>query len=190
MGEKAADAGRVDEAISMFSKADKDHPDYAEAHHSLAQLYLDKKQNVDAAIKEFELVVAIPEIKALIYKQFAITYTNLGHAYHEKASAVMHSDKRSAAQFFVKSIKSLEKAKENSRFFPNEYYDEAIHDTYYYIALSYHKLYQLSNKASLLNKAELAWRDYLDFYPAKLEDNAEYLVSRDSAEKFVEQLKK
>ncbi|MDH5218030.1 MAG: PEGA domain-containing protein [Gammaproteobacteria bacterium] len=190
LGTQAANSGKIDDAIALYSQADKDHPDYAEIHHNLAQLYLDDKHNPDAAIVEFEKVVAIPEIRELIYKQFSIAYTNLGHAYHEKANSVLHKDKKNAAQFLAKSIKTLNRAKENARFFPNEYYDEAVHDTYYYIALSYHKLYQLSNKSSVLDKAERAWRDYIDFFPPKLMSNPDFVVSRESADTFMEQLNK
>ena len=185
LGENAARSGKIDEAVSLYSQANKDHPDYAEIYHALAQLYLDEKNNPDAAIKEFEKVVAIPEIKELIYKQFSIAYTNLGHAYHEKANTVLHKNKKNAAKFLAKSIKTLNKAKENARFFPNEYYDEAVHDTYYY-----HKLYQLSKKSSIHDKAERAWRDYIDFFPQKLMNDPDFVVSRESADTFMEQLNK
>lgn len=189
MGDRAYQAGRIDDAIAIYSQADKDHPDYAQIHHNLAQLYLDNKKDPDAAIKEFEKVVAIPEIRELIFKQFSIAYTNLGHAYHEKAEQILHSNTREAASYLAKSIKTLNKAKENARFFPNEYYDEAVHDTYYYIALSYQKLYQLSKKPAILSQTERAWRDYIDFFPQKLMKDKNYADARESADTFMEQLK-
>ncbi|MDH5546921.1 MAG: PEGA domain-containing protein [Gammaproteobacteria bacterium] len=189
LGDKAAAAGRVDEAIALYQKAEKDHPDYADIHHNLAQLYLDEKKDPTAAVAEFEKVVAIPEVRELIYKHFSIAYTNLGHAYHAQADKVLHTDSKEAAQLLAKSIQTLNKAKENSRFFPNDFYDVAVHDTYYYIALSYQKLYQLSKKSSIMTKAELAWRDYLDFFPEKLANNPDYVASRESVDTFMEQLK-
>lgn len=189
MGERAVDQNKIDEAIKLYSQAEKDHPDYADIRHNLAQLYLDHKKDPDAAIREFEKVVAIPEIRELIFKQFSIAYTNLGHAYHAKADKELHKNKKEAASFLAKSIKTLNKAKENARFFPNEYYDEAVHDTYYYIALSYQKLYQLSKKSSVLSKTERAWRDYIDFFPEKLKNQQNFADARESADTFMEQLK-
>ena len=45
---------------------------------------MDEKKDYDMAIREFENVLSLPENQQIIYKQFAITYTNLGHAYYHK----------------------------------------------------------------------------------------------------------
>ncbi|MDH5302130.1 MAG: PEGA domain-containing protein [Gammaproteobacteria bacterium] len=188
-GQQALTRNDVDGAINLFSQAPKDHPDYADIHLTLGNVYLDTKNDPTNAVAEFEKVLAIPEIRELVFKQYAVAYTNIGHAYHVKADSVLHTDKKEAATNLSKAIQILDKARENARFFPSEHYDEAIHDTYYYIALSYHKLYQLTNNAALLNKTELAWRDYMDFFPESLQNKQQYVVSRQSAERFMEQLK-
>jgi hypothetical protein len=72
---------------------------------------------------------------------------------------------------------------------PNLKYDEAVHDTYYYLALSYHKLYLITKKGPILNSANLAWREYFDFFPKKLEGNSTYDQSRESAQKYWDQIK-
>ncbi|HUK99368.1 MAG TPA: hypothetical protein VLX29_00770, partial [Nitrospirota bacterium] len=80
-------------------------------------------------------------------------------------------------------------AKQNTRFFPNVQYDEAVHDTYYYQALSYHKLYLITRKPALLNSANLAWREYFDFFPKKLEGNSIFEQSRETAQKYWDQIR-
>jgi len=65
----------------------------------------------------------------------------------------VQKDKEAAAQNFAKAIQNLQIAKQNARFFPNVHYDEAVHDTYYYTALSYHKLYLITRKNNLLSNA-------------------------------------
>jgi hypothetical protein len=75
------------------------------------------------------------------------------------------------------------------RFFPNDHYDEAVHDTYYYMALSYHKLYQLTGKSGNLNSANRAWREYFDFFPRKLEGDSDYEQARETARKYRDQIK-
>ncbi len=189
IGDAAMQKGDVDGAIAAYQSAQKGHPDYSEAHHRLAQLYLDEKGDYEAAIREFENVLSLPENQQLIYKQFSIALTNLGHAYYERGNELVQKDKDAAAQNFAKAVQTLQKAKENTRFFPTQRYDEAVHDTYYYTALSYHKLYLLTKKQSLLNSANQAWQEYFDFFPKKLEGNGAFEQSREAAEKYWSQIK-
>lgn len=189
IGERAEQKGDVDGAIQAYKSTEKGHPDYSEAHSRLAQLYLDDKNDYDAAIGEFENVLSLPENQQLLYKQYAVTYMNLGHAYYEKGNTLVAKDKDAAAHNFAKAIENLKKAKLNTRFFPNEHYDEAVHDTYYYMALSYHKLYLITRKNAILNDANLAWREYFDFFPKNLEGNSTFEETRETAQKYWDQIK-
>jgi tetratricopeptide (TPR) repeat protein len=110
---------------------------------------MDDKQDYASAIREFEEVLSIPENRDLVYKQFSVTYANLGHAYYESGNSLVKADRNGAATDLSKAILNLEKAKQNTRFFPAGIYDEAVHDTYYYTALAYHKLYLVTKKALL-----------------------------------------
>lgn len=189
MGDGERKKGNFDDAISIYSRTEKEHPDYADARFSLAQLYMDEKNDYNAAIREFENVLSLPENEQLIYKQYAVTYTNLGHAYYENGNEIILSDKKTAARNFAEAVANLEKAKQNLRFLPTEHYEEAAHDTYYYLAVSYHKLYLVTRKNVLLDKADFAWREYFDFFPQKLEGDSVFAEMRDSAEKYWTQIK-
>lgn len=189
IGDRAVQQGNVDAAIQAYRSTEKGHPDYSEAHHRLAQIYLDDKEDYDSAIREFENVLSLPENQQLVYKQYAVAFTNLGHAYYEKGNALVQKDKDAAAQNFAKAIQNLQTAKQNTRFFPNLHYDEAVHDTYYYTALAYHKLYLITKKNPILNNANLAWREYFDFFPKNLEGNRAFEETRESAQKYWEQIK-
>jgi tetratricopeptide (TPR) repeat protein len=189
IGERAEQKGETDAAIAAYQSTEKGHPDYSESHHRLATIYLDEKNDYNAAIREFENVLALPENQQLIYKQYAVAFTNLGHAYYEKGNALVATDKQAAAQNFAKAIENLKTAKLNTRFFPTMRYDEAVHDTYYYTALSYHKLYLITKKPAVLNDAKLAWREYFDFFPRKLEGVSTFEQSREAAQKYWDQIK-
>jgi tetratricopeptide (TPR) repeat protein len=189
IGERAEQKGDVDAAIQAYKSTEKGHPDYSEAHHRLGRLYLDEKSDYEAAAREFENVLSLPENQQLMYKQFSVAFMNLGHAYYEKGSALVQKDKEGAAQNFAKAIQNLQIAKQNARFFPTVHYDEAVHDTYYYTALSYHKLYLITRKNNLLNHANLAWREYFDFFPKKLEGNNAFEKTREAAQKYWDQIK-
>src|SRR6266704_909766 len=75
IGERARQKGDVEGAIKAYTATGRDHPDYAEAHRRLGDIYLDDKEDYDRAIAEFETVLALPENQQLIYKQFAVNPT-------------------------------------------------------------------------------------------------------------------
>jgi tetratricopeptide (TPR) repeat protein len=189
IGEQAEAKGNVDEAIAAYKAAVPGHPDYSNAHHRLAQLYLDEKDDFDGAIREFENVLSLPENEQLVFKQFSVAYTNLGHAYYGKGDAAMNTDRNSAAQYFGKALQNLKIAKQNTRFFPKAEYDEAIHDTHFYTALSLQKLYMITKRPNFQNDANLAWRDYFDFFPASLLSKPTFEKNRETAKTFWEQIK-
>jgi tetratricopeptide (TPR) repeat protein len=189
IGQMAEQNGNVDAAIQAYAGAEKGHPDYSDAHHRLGQLYLDRKRDYDAAIREFENVLSLPENRQVIYKQFAVTYTNLGHAYYEKGNQLIQKDKKAAAQNLAKAIEKLKIAKQNSRFFPTKHHAEAVHDTYYYRAIAYHKLFLITKKKPFLQKANLAWREYFDFFPKKLEGDTSFVKCRNAARSYWSQIK-
>jgi hypothetical protein len=189
IGQRAQQKGDIDAAIQAFRSTEKGHPDYSEAHHRLAQIYLDEKGDYDAATKEFENVLSLPENQQLVYKQFSVAFMNLGHAYYEKGNALVQKDKEGAAQNFAKAIQNLQIAKQNMRFFPTVHYDEALHDTFYYMALSYHKLYLITRKNNILDNANLAWREYFDFFPKRFEGNSTFEKTREAAQKYWDQIK-
>ncbi|HUT43532.1 MAG TPA: PEGA domain-containing protein [Desulfobacterales bacterium] len=189
IGKMAEQNGNVDAAILAYKNTERESPDYSIAHCRLAQLYMDEKRDYDQSIREFENVLSLPENRQIIYKQFAVTYTNLGHAYYEKGNQLVEKDKRAAAENFAKAIEKLRVAKQNIRFFPNLQFDEAVHDTYYYRAISFHKLYLITKKSSLLPKADQAWKEYFDFFPKNLEGKSAFIKIRNSAEKHRTQIK-
>ena len=189
IGDGARQKGDIDAAIKAYASTGRDHPDYAEAHRRLGDIYLDDKEDYDRAIAEFESVLSMPENEQLIYKQFAVTFTNLGHAYCEKGNRLANSDRDAASQAYAKAIKALQTAKQNTRFFPKGEYDEAVHDTYYYTALSYHKLYLITKQPAVMNSASLAWREYFDFFPKKLESVPAFADARAAATRYRDQIR-
>jgi tetratricopeptide (TPR) repeat protein len=189
IGQRAEEKGDFDAAIQAYKSTERGHPDYSEAHHRLGRIYLDEKGDYETATKEFENVLSLPENRQLVYKQFSVAFMNLGHAYYEKGSALVQKDKEAAAQNFAKAIQNLQIAKQNTRFFPSLHYDEAVHDTYYYTALSYHKLYLITRKNNILNSANLAWQEYFDFFPKKFEGNSSFEKTREAAQKYWDQIK-
>jgi len=94
-----------------------------------------------------------------------------------------------AVRYFQKAVDNLQTAKQNTRFFPNDNYDEGLHDTIYYLALSNHKLYLITKKDAYLRNANWAWRDYFDFFPKTLDGKTEYEKAKDGARIYWSQIK-
>jgi hypothetical protein len=184
IGERALQQGNVNAAITAYQSAERGHPDYVEARHRLAQIYLDDLQDYEAAIREFENILSFPENQQFLYKKYAVAFTHLGQAYYERGSALVMKDRDGASKSFAKAIEHLKKAKQNARFFPVLHHDEAVHDTFYYTALAYHQLYLLTQKNATLNEARAAWREYFDFFPKSLEGHGTFEQQRDTAKKF------
>jgi hypothetical protein len=63
-----------------------------------------------------------------------------------------------------------------------------VHDTYYYLAISYNKLYQITRKNSILESADFAWREYFDFFPQSLEDKSTFTKMRESGKNYWNQI--
>ncbi len=189
IGQLAEQSNQVDQAIQAYGAIERENPDYSDARHHLAQLYMDQKSDYANAIKEFENVLALPQNQQIIYKQFAITYTNLGHAYYEQGNKLIWTDKVAAAQNFAKAIAKLKIARQNTRFFPNNEFNQAVHDTYYYLAIASHKLYLVTKKSALLAQADQAWRDYFDFFPKPLEGQSNFENIRKAARQYWSQIK-
>lgn len=189
IAEKLYNGGEIDGAIAAYKNTNSQHPDYAEARHRLAQIYLDDKRDYDASIREFENVRNLPEVKELVLKQYAVVYTNLGHAYYAKADSIMDVDKKEASRYFAKAVKALNTAKENTRFFPNESYDEILHDTYYYVAVSLHNLFKITGRGALRTSADLAWQQYFDYFPDKLNSITEYTKLKGMAQRLWDELR-
>jgi hypothetical protein len=50
-------------------------------------------------------------------------------------------------------------------------------------------LFLISRKSALLDKADLAWREYFDFFPKKLAGNSSFEKQRDAAKRYWTQVK-
>jgi hypothetical protein len=184
IGERLLAEGRPTEAMAAFGQAGPKHPDFSAARHRLGQLYLDERKDPEAAIGEFESVLALRENRDLVHKRFAVVYTNLGHAYYAQGQQLVRRDPETAARSYRKALEALATARQNSRFFPSATYDEALHDTYYYAALASHRLADLTRSGEAYRRAELAWRDYLDFFPRRLEGNPPFEKAREGGVQF------
>jgi tetratricopeptide (TPR) repeat protein len=172
--------GDFDGAIALLSQVQPGHPDYSSAHHRLAGIYLDEKKEPARAVAEYLKVLELPENRELVNKRFAVTFLNLGRAYYQLGTP----------EGYEKAIEELTIARNNKRFFPPDGYDQATHDTLYFLALASHKLYHLRKDEGLLRETSTRWKEYFDFFPASLQNDQEVKQARTGAEQYYEEVKK
>lgn len=206
LGEAVEEEGDIDAAMALYAKVDETHPDFTDSRARLAMLHFDKKDDPDRAIVEYQKVLSLPENRELINKKVAVLYLNIGHVYYQKAEELLREkdaflggfktawrgmvDKMSGdgavsndpEELLKNAVKNLEVAAENKRFFPDEDFDNAVHDSYYYLALADQKLYEITKAKDYLIKADLAWKEYFDFYPLSFEGQPEYGELKANAE--------
>jgi tetratricopeptide (TPR) repeat protein len=172
--------GDVDGAIALLAQVQPGHPDYSAAHHRLAGIYLDEKQDPAKAIAEYQRVLELPENRELVNKRFAVTFLNLGRAYYLLGTP----------EGYEKSIDELLIARSNKRFFPQDKHDQATHDTLYFLALASHKLYHARGEEGLLQETSARWKEYFDFFPASLQNHEEVKQARAGAEHYYEEVRR
>jgi tetratricopeptide (TPR) repeat protein len=172
--------GDMDGAIAALSQVQPTHPDYSAAHHRLAGLYLDEKNDPTKAIQEYQRVLELAENRELVNKRFTVTFLNLGRAYYLQGTP----------ESCQKAIANLTIARDNKRFFPKDEHDRATHDTLYFLALSSHKLYHSAPGESLLRETSSRWKDYFDYFPASLQNDDEVKQARGSAEHYYEEIRR
>jgi tetratricopeptide (TPR) repeat protein len=172
--------GDVDGAIALLAQVQPGHPDYSAAHHRLAGIYLDEKQDPAKAIAEYQRVLELPENRELVNKRFAVTFLNLGRAYYLLGTP----------EGYQKAIDELLIARTNKRFFPQDKHDQATHDTLYFLALASHKLYHARGEEGLLQETSARWKEYFDFFPASLQNHEEVKQARAGAEHYYEEVRR
>ena len=85
-----------------------------------------------------------------------MAFTNLGHAYYEKGNDSCRRTRMPRPSTLPRRSRTCRSPSRTPGPFRTVHYDEAVHDTYYYTAISYHKLYLVTKKGAILNSADLA----------------------------------
>ncbi len=163
-----------EKAILYYKKVKDSESDYPRAQNAMGRIYLDYLKQPEKAVESFEQVFKVPEVKEMVNKQYTVTYTNLGTAYFQAANKSFNSNQRKSALFFKKAYESFLKANMYSKYFPIESHNQIKHDTLYFLALTYQKLFYLTERPQFLQKANIAWKDYIDFYRFHITEKTKY----------------
>lgn len=177
--------GDYKKALLYYQKVGTNESDFPKARNAMGSLYLGQFNDPERAVEEFEKVLQVPNIKALIDKKFVVTYANNGAAYFKIANRLFEKDPKSSARYFKKAYENFQNAEMFSSYFPKESYEKIRHQTLYFLALTYHKIYYLTHRKGFLQKALNGWKNYLDFVNFYIKDKGEYKKPFENAQVYL-----
>jgi len=156
----ARQKGDVDGAIKAYASTERDHPDYAGAPAPCESTSTTRRLRPRES-PSFRDRAGAAENQQLIYKQFAVTFTNLGHAYARKATACGQRSRRRAhvlrqgdqsaadrqAEYALSSERRVTTRRCTTLLLHGALIPQALPD---------------DEAAAVMNSASLAWREYFD----------------------------
>lgn len=181
---KQQQAKKIDDAIITLQASTPDHPDYIALRYLLAELFLVDKKDPTAAIKEIERTLSVKRIDQTLNRQHNDIYVLLGRAYNSQAETLVAENPAAAALSYMKATDALLWARDHARFIDELKRMGMTHDAYYYLALAYHQIQKLRPSSTSREKAQVAWQEYFDFFPSKLNNDDSYAKRKVEAEKF------
>ncbi len=153
--------GRIPEAISLLEGIAETHPDYALAQHELGEIFLNQQHDPVRAASIFHRVTTRPNIADFADKRFIGTYINEAMALYTAGEKTAALEPSTALSYWKQSVEILDRTEEQLRFIPQDRYTQALHSLYYYRALSLHRTWALTQNQTDLEKANRAWKDYI-----------------------------
>ena len=145
--------------LTVLGSVSKDHPDYLEAQHLIGEMLLFKLDRSKDALIAFNEVTSNKEVKDFINKKYIKTHILEGVAYYNIFSSQKKINEYST-KLLQKSIDKLNQVKPYLRYLSSGEYTYLNDTVYYYKALSFQKLYKISNDRRFIELALKSWDDY------------------------------
>ena len=147
--------------LSTLGSIKKDHPDYLEAQHLIGEMLLFKLDRPKDALVAFNQVTSSNEVKKFINKKYLKTHILEGVAYYNIFSGQKNINEYSST-ILQKSIDKMNQVKPYLRHLSSQEYAYLSDTVYYYKALSFQKLYKISNDKRFISFALSAWGEYFN----------------------------
>ena len=145
--------------LSILGSIQKEHPDYLEAQHLIGEMLLFKLNRPKDALIAFNSVTDNKEVKEFINKKFIKTHILEGIAYYNIFSKQKNVNDYST-KLLQKSIDKLNEVKPYIRYVNSKEYDYLVETTYFYKALSFQKLYSITNDKRFMEFTLKSWDDF------------------------------
>lgn len=156
-----AEQKRIPEAIAVLEAVDEQNPLYTLAQHEIGELLLNRVQDPVKAAAAFHRVTSRPEIANFADKRFIGTHINEAVALYHAGEQIALVEPKTALSYWKQAIEIMDHAEPQLRFVPQDRYMQALHSLTYYRAISLHRTWALTQTAADLEKAHLAWKNYI-----------------------------
>jgi len=165
--ERLYDEGRIEDAIERLGSLYPGHPDYTKGLEFLGHIYLYGIGDYERAIDYYKRSLGEEGVGA-IEPQNIITYYNLAQAYYSEAEKQFYNDVELAQLEYISAVRYLTIVHQYRTWISSQQRENVYLNTLFYLAVSYQKIYYLSEKEEYLSEAHYAWMNYFDFYDENL----------------------
>ncbi|MFW7382010.1 MAG: PEGA domain-containing protein [Oligoflexus sp.] len=154
--------GDVMGAIQVLETIPNDHSDYLLGLHQAGEIYLSLLNQSAKAAEVFGRVTLDPTVRQFNDKRFIGSHINEGVALFMTGQNLEDQSRQAAVAHYQKSIEVMERTEPQLRHINRLEYPQALHNTSYYRALSYHRIWDITQDPMYLTEAHRAWKRYLD----------------------------
>ena len=181
--------GMVRKALEVLKKITPDHPDYLKAISFIGYIYLNDLKDYSSAIVYYNRFLRESQKRSgAVVPVYA--YYNLGQAYFNRAEQEYYIDSESSIKNYNKAIYSFSVVREKRELLPADKRYKVFINVLFYTAVSYQKIYYLSNDRNYLIRAYNSWIDYFDFFDKNLKKQEFYAEQYKVAQSYFNEIER
>ncbi len=159
--------GHIERTIAFLRYIPLDHPDYNKAMEFLGYVYLNDLKDYRKSIEYYERALNTVEGEYRVMVSLISNY-NLAQAHYNAADQEFYVNRSSAQYNFMKAVYYFNYIRVRRNRIPGSKRNIVYQDTLFYLAVSYQKLYYLTQKGEYLSRTRFSWIDYFDFFNEEL----------------------
>ena len=158
-----SNSGSLSKAIEVLLSVPKEHSDYLHAMHRAGEIYLKNLKEPAKAAKSFSIVTSEPSVKQFIDKRFIASHINEGISLFLSGENLVKLDEiPTAIAHFQKGFEVLKGVEPFLRHLSSREYNLAVHNVYFHKALSYHRIWELTQDKTALLQTNRLWERYIE----------------------------
>jgi len=163
IAEQYSNSGSLTKAIEVLLSVPKEHSDYLHAMHRAGEIYLKNLKEPAKAAKSFSIVTTDPSVKQFIDKRFIASHINEGISLFLSGENLAKLDETpTAIAHFQKGFEVLKRVEPFLRHLSSREYNLALHNVYFHKALSYHRIWELTQDKTALLQTNRLWENYIE----------------------------
>lgn len=159
---KLVEKGLLKEALTEISAIPEGHSDYLFAHHLAGDIHLTMLNQPHKAAESYGLVTQSDAVRSFQEKRFIGSHINEGIALFKTAENLAQDNPKVAQAHYAKSIETMKKVAPYLKYVSSDQFAEAQSNTYYYKALSLHRIWNLTGNSDMAQSVFKHWTAFLE----------------------------